>query len=74
MDLIRDADMVVLMIQDDGVGLQQGRRDGLGGNGLPNMRERARAAGGELQLEPGELKGTRIVLRIPVTPIGNGNV
>jgi signal transduction histidine kinase len=65
LDLIRDADAVVLMIQDNGIGLENGRRDGLGGNGLPNMKERARAAGGELSFEPGENGGTRVVLRIP---------
>ncbi len=71
LDLIRDADAVVLMIEDNGVGIQQGRRDGLGGNGLPNMRERARAAGGELAFEPGENGGTRIVLRIPTPLLGS---
>lgn len=66
LDLIRDADAVVLMIEDNGIGLDNGRRDGLGGNGLPNMKERAHAAGGELQIEPGESGGTRVVLRVPV--------
>lgn len=66
LDLVRDADAVVLVIQDNGIGMQDRRRDGLGGNGLPNMRERARAAGGEIQIEPGETKGTRIILRIPL--------
>jgi len=66
LDLIRDADAVVLVIQDNGVGMENGRRDGAGGHGLPNMRERARAAGGSLQVEPVETTGTRITLRIPV--------
>lgn len=66
LDLIRDADAVVLMIQDNGIGIENGRRDGLGGNGLPNMKERARAAGGELLFEPGETEGTRVVLRVPI--------
>lgn len=71
-DLIRDADAVVVMIEDNGIGLENGRRDGLGGNGLPNMKERARAAGGELTIEPGETTGTRVVLRIPVKKISAG--
>lgn len=66
LDLIRDADAVVLMIEDNGIGLAKGRPDGFGGNGLPNMKERARAAGGELVLEPGEHTGTRVVLRVPI--------
>lgn len=70
-DLIRDADAVILTIEDNGVGMQSERRDGLGGNGLPNMRERARAAGGELAFEPGETAGTRVVLRVPVKRIGS---
>ncbi len=69
LDLVRDADAVVLSIEDNGVGIANGRKDGKGGYGLPNMRERARAAGGELQIEPGELGGTRIVLTIPVKKI-----
>jgi signal transduction histidine kinase len=69
LDLIRDADAVVLSIEDDGIGIDKGRRDGLGGNGLPNMRERARAAGGQLAFEPGEHSGTRLVLRIPIAPM-----
>lgn len=66
LDLIRDADAVILSIQDNGVGLKNSGRDNGGGNGLPNMRERARAAGGEIFVEPGEDGGTRVNLRIPI--------
>ncbi|MBI4674051.1 MAG: GAF domain-containing sensor histidine kinase [Chloroflexi bacterium] len=66
LDLIRDANAVVLVVQDNGIGIEEGRRDGLGGNGLRNMQERARSAGGQIQIEPGETIGTRISLRIPV--------
>jgi signal transduction histidine kinase len=66
LDLIRDADAVILNIQDNGIGFENAVRDNGGGHGLPNMRERARAAGGEITLEPGEEGGTRVSLRIPV--------
>lgn len=68
-DLVRDADAIVLTIEDNGVGLQDGRRDNGGGNGLPNMRERARAAGGDLHIDPAEPNGTRVTLHIPVERI-----
>lgn len=66
LDLVRDADAVVLTIQDNGVGIENARNDKSGGNGLPNMRERARSARGELKIQRGEASGTRVELRIPV--------
>jgi signal transduction histidine kinase len=69
LDLIRDADAVILMIEDNGIGFENVRRENGSGNGLPNMRERARAARGELDIERGQENGTRVTLRIPVPPI-----
>lgn len=66
LDLVRDADAVVLMIEDNGIGIENVRRENGGGNGLPNMRERARAAHGELNIERGQDNGTRVTLRIPL--------
>lgn len=63
LDLIRDADAVVLEIQDNGAGIDVTRQDG-SGHGLKNMRERARALGGDLRIEPGETGGTRVLLKI----------
>lgn len=65
-DLIRDANAVVLEIQDNGSGIDPQRLETTNGHGLKNMRERARALGGKLQVEPGEGGGTRVVLRIGV--------
>ncbi|MCC7164059.1 MAG: GAF domain-containing sensor histidine kinase [Anaerolineae bacterium] len=70
LDLVRDADAVLLTVQDDGVGIENTRDDKSGGNGLPNMRERARAARGSLWIERGEPTGTRVSLKIPVKRIG----
>lgn len=69
LDLVRDADAVILTIEDDGVGLENGKNDNPGGNGLPNMRERARAAHGTLLIEPVLPHGTSISLKIPVQRI-----
>lgn len=65
-DLIRDADAVVLEIQDNGSGIDTARADGSTGHGMKNMRERARTLGGDLRIEPGESGGTRLKLSLPV--------
>lgn len=69
LDLVRDADALLLSIEDDGVGIENVGTDSGGGNGLPNMRERARAAHGTLLIERGTPSGTRVSLKIPVKPI-----
>ncbi len=66
LDLVRDADMILLTIQDNGVGISNTKREHGSGNGLPNMRERARAARGELTIERAEPHGTCVELRIPI--------
>ncbi len=50
-------------IEDDGVGLRQGRPEGVG---LTAMRERAVELGGSLQVCGREQGGTRVTARIPV--------
>jgi signal transduction histidine kinase len=56
-----------LCVEDDGRGFVDhvgARRDHRGGWGLPAMRERAEAHGGELRIEfPG--RGTRLIVDIP---------
>ena len=68
--LAEDGGMLRLTVQDDGrgfddpVGARTARR---GGWGLPAMRERAKAHGGDLRIEfPGT--GTRLVAQIPIEP------
>jgi signal transduction histidine kinase len=65
LDLVRDADAVILTIEDDGTGFDVSSTNGAG-NGLPNMRERAKAAHGVLAIEQGERSGTIVRLRVPV--------
>lgn len=47
-----------LVLQDDGIGIEPG--NGSHGNGLRNMKERARSLGGELKIESELNRGTKI--------------
>jgi two-component system NarL family sensor kinase len=48
---------------DDGVGMAEGRRSGVG---LSSMRERAEELGGRCDVEPNEEGGTRVLARLPL--------
>ena len=63
--LARAAGRVQLVVEDDGVGFEPDApsSNGTGGNGLPNMRRRAREMGGELTIASVPGTGTRISLR-----------
>lgn len=61
--LTRRDGMAVLTIEDDGAGFDPSRD--APGNGLRNMRERAAALGGELNLASEAGVGTRVEVRIP---------
>lgn len=61
------ADLVMLDIQDDGVGLEGAQPAPLsGGFGLHAMRERVAACGGTLTLESEPGDGTTVVIAIPL--------
>ncbi|HUQ33557.1 MAG TPA: ATP-binding protein, partial [Pyrinomonadaceae bacterium] len=58
-------------IRDDGCGFtpqeaSASRSKGRGGNGLPNMRERAEQLGGRLEIVSSPGAGTRLTLRVPL--------
>lgn len=58
-------------IQDDGCGFtpkapDEARSQGRGGNGLPNMRERAEQLGGRLDIISSPGAGTRLTLQVPI--------
>jgi signal transduction histidine kinase len=55
---------VTVEVDDDGGGVSASSSDG-GGNGIPGMRERAAALGGELQAGPREGGGFRVHARLP---------
>ena len=64
--MARDADLLSLVIQDDGVGITQGPV--LGRNfGLSGMTERVAMLGGQAKLVSAKSKGTRIEVKVPVT-------
>jgi len=56
-----DPDRLELLVQDDGIGMEKGRR---GGRGLLNMRARAEEIGGRLTMTTGQ--GTCMTLEIPI--------
>jgi signal transduction histidine kinase len=58
------ADELNLVVVDDGCGL--GPDGSVGGQGLRNMRERARRLGGRLAVEPLPGGGTRVALAVPL--------
>lgn len=63
----RSEDAVVLALADDGCGFDP-ESGAAGGHGLANMRARAAALGGSLQIDSAPGKGTRVLLTIPFHP------
>jgi PAS domain S-box-containing protein len=59
---------VRLVIEDDGRGFAPAEARGSGGLGLASMEERARLAGGALQVESAPGRGAKIKVEIPVEP------
>ena len=59
-----DGDRVSLVIEDNGIGLNQaGKKEGLG---LTGMRERAGLLDGEFAIQPREGGGTQLIFTLPV--------
>jgi two-component system sensor histidine kinase UhpB len=69
-DLKKEETAVLLSIRDDGKGFRSRRASGRGtlrtGFGLVNMRERAAAIGGSVELHSLPRRGTRIEVRAPL--------
>ena len=57
-------------IVDDGRGFEPATS--LGGNGLANMRQRMEEVGGEMRVERALPRGTRVELRVPLSPSPRG--
>jgi signal transduction histidine kinase len=66
----REGDDVSIAVEDDGVGMKDLRQDprlkSNGGFGLFSIRERLRYLGGQVQVEPGNGRGTRVTLVVPL--------
>ena len=63
-ELGRDGDELILVVEDDGSGFDPDAASG-GGRGLRNLRARAEAIGGRLDIESHRGQGTTIRLRVP---------
>ena len=66
----RESDDVNIEVEDDGVGIKDLRQGSKlksnGGFGLFSIRERLHYLGGQVQVEPGHRKGTRVTLIVPL--------
>ena len=69
-----DQDLVLLEIQDDGIGFNVSSIDAYyetrGSLGMINMRERTELVSGIFQIESAEGRGTRVRILIPITEEG----
>jgi signal transduction histidine kinase len=67
-----DADWLVVEVVDDGIGIPEGRRSGVG---LQSMRERAAELNGRYRIEPRDGGGTRVRADLPLyeLPAGEGD-
>jgi ligand-binding sensor domain-containing protein/two-component sensor histidine kinase len=63
-DFSRERDWLTLRVSDNGKGLPVCESGA--GNGLPSMRARATALGGEVTIAPTEGGGTTVALRVPL--------
>jgi len=65
----KEADLVRLILEDDGVGFDYGglknRLNDGAGFGLTNLQERVRLLEGNLKIETAPGKGTRLIVEIP---------
>jgi len=64
-----EGDVAVLRIEDDGRGFDPEQRLGVAHFGLANLRDRAAAIAGSLRIDSERGKGTRIIVRLPITPV-----
>ena len=58
-----------ISIKDDGSGFAENNSSA--GNGLNNMKQRAKDVNGKIDFDSAEQKGTDIILQVPLTNIGD---
>ena len=63
---------VVLIVEDNGIGLTQGERlrNGAGGTGIQGMQRRAESLGGHMHLASTPGNGCRVEIRLPARRSG----
>src|ERR1700722_10657837 len=62
-------DELMILVEDNGGGIDADRRDAVGSHGLATMRHRVRSFGGTLDIETPAQGGTRVRARIPLAAI-----
>jgi two-component system sensor histidine kinase UhpB len=70
-ELIHQADEIVLQISDDGIGIKPEDKLKRNAFGLRGMVERVQAVDGQISIEPGLIAGTQILVRLPYNPCYN---
>jgi len=60
---------LVIVVEDNGGGIDAERRDAVGSHGLATMRHRVRSFGGTIDIEAASQGGTRVRARIPLAAI-----
>lgn len=64
-DFLAEGDQIVLRVEDNGRGISPGALADPKSLGLLGMQERAGVLGGEVKIEPGAARGTRVTMRLP---------
>src|ERR1700680_1206384 len=62
-------DELMILVEDNGSGIEADRRDAVDSHGLATMRHRVRSFGGTLDIESPTQGGTRVRARIPLAAI-----
>lgn len=62
----RDPDAIAAVIEDDGIGFDLEEAARSGRLGLVGMRERTQMIGGEIKIDTGPGRGTRVAVRVPL--------
>jgi signal transduction histidine kinase len=65
---MQENDMMVV-VEDNGIGIDTDRREAVGSHGLATMRHRVRSFGGSFEIDSTPQRGTRIQARVPLKDI-----
>jgi PAS domain S-box-containing protein len=65
-DLYRDGEILIMKVEDNGIGIYPDCRRKANSFGLIGIQERINALGGTLEIDSGEDKGTRLMVFLPM--------